>query len=623
MSRHRLGGAPQWRYLASVDVSDKQARGVCMKSTSFVPLFLLAMTFAVSAGEADIHAVPGVLDEEESHYAALVAASARGDKPHYTLSLRQAEQLALQYSHELRQARLNRRVASGRTMRAYGEALPQVTTSFGHQYYRKPDSMRPGNVSAAQAPDGKIDVGVGKDRKDLNDRHYLKRYDWSVTGTQPLFKGGKIIADIRGAGLYRDSVKESIRLTKQQLLYNVRADYYDLRYAEKLVDIFTTQINLAQEFLATTRNRYQAGTITDIEVTRAEVDVSNNQALLIQAENGLATQRTSFLKLLGLPLGADLTLTDGFLFEDFDPGEERRLRDLELRDRPELRQARLQEKLQEKSIQTTRSALFPQVNLTGTYSANNHTWTTETGRWRKNWSVGVQMDWLVFDGLVIHGQIREAQAVLEQYKLDTYNTRDTIKLEVRTALLNLFSAMEFVRSQRENVLQAERVVKQQTIQWEEGAGGLYLEIIDARKSLATAQQNYFAALRDYHIARTDLERAQGKIGEDVFEAALSEVKGVHVVRADERTRIYQRESRMPTEDFFGNLPVPEEAKPKPAPAEQGAVPGETAAPALPAPRIIVKPEGHAAPSRRPAMEIVSEETITVPSAPTRIFPREE
>jgi outer membrane protein TolC len=75
---------------------------------------------------------------------------------------------------------------------------------------------------------------------------------------------------------------------------------------------------------------------------------------------------------------------------------------------------------------------------------------------------------------------------------------------IRTAWTDLASAVELVRSLSQNVALAEEYLAD-----EEKRKGSYLDILNARRSLATAESNYYRALRDAAVARAQLDWATG------------------------------------------------------------------------------------------------------------------
>lgn len=469
--------------------------------------------------------------------------------PPRSITMEEAEEMALRHSYELRSATLHREIAVGQRLQALGEVLPTLGSSLSTSMVRKPDAFRQG----ADNPSGRYPGIAGKQTlHEADNRSTLQRYDAGVVLTQPIFKGGRILASFRKAGLYEQFAEETIRFSRQDILYEVRIAYVNLLLQEKIVSIHQTQVELAREHLEKTLHRFQAETIPEIEVLRAKVELKNQEALWIQSRNLLETARARFLNIIGLPLDTPFQLADHLSYRRMTVLDEKALAQLAEQDRPELRRAKLQEEMQQQDVKKIRSGLFPSVSLAGRYGADIHDFDWYDGAWKKDWSVGLRMDWTLFEGLLLRGQLRQAEAMLEQSKLATRALLDAIRLDVRTALLNMQSAEEFVLSQRENVAQALRYLQQERIRWDHGAGTSYLDVLNARSSFAIAQKNYYMALHNLEVARIDLRRAIGSLGEKA--GALQPVEGEKEEDALPES-LTRGEKRI--DEIFATLPKPE------------------------------------------------------------------
>jgi outer membrane protein TolC len=97
---------------------------------------------------------------------------------------------------------------------------------------------------------------------------------------------------------------------------------------------------------------------------------------------------------------------------------------------------------------------------------------------------------------------------------------------VRNAVLSIISAIDWVKSQKDNVEQANRVLQQENTRWEEGAGD-YLQILNAQDNVANAELSYWSGIFSYKTSIVSLEYALGKFYQDAGGAnrALNAVGG--------------------------------------------------------------------------------------------------
>ncbi len=468
-------------------------------AAAWLALWALSQTGLVGLSQAEEQAATGPTQSDAADNAQEEQAATKPpeekhsepDRPVYRLSLAESERLALQYSRALAAARSGRDVAEGQILSAWSEALPSISGSFSRKL-----------------SDTYAEKRAGIDERD----RWNELYTGEVRATQPLYKGGRIGAGLRAARLFRDRVEQSVRGARQQLLYGVRTLYYQILLQEEIVRVAREQVELADSFLEDVRQRERMEVATEFDVLRAEVEKTNQQTQLTQAENELANARSSLLRLLGLPLSSRVELTGELEFSEAPNLDEGELYHRAQELRPELRAARLTVAIQRENVRATRAELYPHLSLSGAYSGTSDDWNRHPEDWEKNWSLTLQLDLQLFDGLLVRGQIREAEARRRQLELEAADRLDEVRLDVRRALLDIASAEMAVRGQERNVAQARESLRL-TRERERQGVSTYLDVLDARQTLAVAERNYYRSIYDHRIAWTDLALAVGTLGE--------------------------------------------------------------------------------------------------------------
>lgn len=518
----------------------------------------------------------------------------QADAQSVSLSLDQAVAMALQHDWTLKRAEEQRRTVHGEKLSARAQLLPSITPNAS-------ETFSGSNVQRRE--------GVSGGTATMNPRHAV-----GVSVSQPIWNGSMWVQQDRYK-LREQYVEEDIRLTRQQLIAAVQTAYYEILYQNELVDIAEEQVSLAKELLDKTQKRFEADDVPELDVLRSKVEVQTKEADLISTRNDLVNARAVLLRRIGLPLHTDLHMSDALTFTDYQPHNEAGMMAYAELYRPEIQTSRLQEKINEKDILIARADLLPTLSFSGSYGATNaRAGGTNKMTWTQSWSTGIDFRWS-FGGLGMSalGAIRRQQAALRMQQYASFDTLESVQLDVKQALLNLNSSIQVTRSQRETVAQAKRVLDQQTIRWEEGAGS-YLDVIDARSSYALARQTYWRGVFGYRAALVALDLAQGKTGEA---DTHTQVKGHRV------TRISDRE----VEDAFNSFPV--------LPAEGSDMPEESSTPSMQTP-VRDRPLSSRTPAVRPAEHpapatvtghTASESTLRVieshtppPPAPQPVYP---
>lgn len=419
-----------------------------------------------------------------------------------SLSLIDAENMALSYSWALRSQMENRRAARGKKLGAVGAALP----SFGFQ----------------------TNFGGEQNYTDITGYAPASRGNFSMTPSisQPLFHGGKIISGIRSANANTRKVEEDIRYSRLMTRYEIRKLYYLCMLNMKKTDVYRKQTKISKEYWQKTQKRHEAGDVAEVEVLRYQVQYRLKEANYINARNDFNTAMTQLLRYMGKPLNTYVVLTDSYDFTEFEPGNEQELVDYALAHRPDLKSARLQQKIAKEGVRQAKADVLPTVDIVAQYTYGN-SYQTQVERYgdKWNWAAGLQLNWNALAGMgaTLRGKILEANAALCQAEFSIEDKIDEIKQQVRNSILTIMSSIEWVKSQKENVAQANRVLEEQNIRWSEGAGN-YLDILDAQTSVGDAELSYWNGINTFKTSIVELEFALGKF----YQSTQSEVQGMQV-----------------------------------------------------------------------------------------------
>ncbi len=455
------------------------------------------------------------------------------------LSIDDAEMMAINYSPTFKQALTQKMGAKGQRIEAIGGALPSVGLSASTLWSQK----RSLEYNAYEGQSSRA-TPAGRNTS-----------AYSVDVSQPLFQGGAIFSAIRSSKLYEDWVSEDIKVSRQAVIKTLRTQYYYTQYYEKLTEIYKDQAEIAKEYWEKTKRRYEADDVAEIEVLKYQVQYKIAEAQYIKSKSEYDVYRVNVLRLVGAPLDTELTLTTPFEFKELDPGSVDSLTAEAMASRPEIKASKLNEAIQKENIKQAKSGLYPELSAVASWGQTNRfsgaSSSSTLGKrgtdW--TWSAGFEMSWNVLagGGQLVRGQIIQAKAILDSYEFATEDTIDNVKEEVKASVLTLLSSIDWVKSQKENVTQAERVLKQETIKWDEGAGD-YLDILDARDSLAQSQQLYWEGVATYNISLVDLEYSIGKYQHETN----TTVKGYQVVKNAPR-KIKKRADKFSHKDIEDSL----------------------------------------------------------------------
>ena len=407
------------------------------------------------------------------------------------LALEDAIKLSMIYNKSLQAALQQRENARGRVVASYAEVLPKVSAAAGYTRLDEVASFDVGGQS--------MSLGL------------LNNYSVDLVVRQPIFRGGAMTAAMRGARVFAYLADERVRGQVQLTIFEVANAYYATLLAQHLCAVNEEAVKSAEAHLEDVKRKRTQGVASEYDVLRAQVDVSNFRAEMIQQRNGIHLAQTRLLKEIGVSQDSQVTLSDPLTYSPMEPVLEEAVR-LAYDNRADLYQAELGIRLQVEALRIARSKYWPTVDaiFTQGWSRPNPHSSTDS-RWGDAWTAGITVDWPLFDGLRREGCVIQEKALLQQRNIELLDTQERVLLDVQQALLSLRDAEEFVESQRLNLERAEEGLRLAEVGYREGIN-TEVEITDARAALTRARALHFQAIYGHTIARLFLQRAIGILG---------------------------------------------------------------------------------------------------------------
>jgi outer membrane protein TolC len=330
--------------------------------------------------------------------------------------------------------------------------------------------------------------------------------DARISGSLNLFDFSSI-RRFQAARSGTSAAQSDVASTEEEVAARVARAYLLGIRADADVETARANANLSQAVLDQAESQKRAGTGTGIEITRAKVQLANDQQRLLVAENARRSAHLQLLRAMDVGLDIELELTDKLGYVPLDKITLEKARAQALAGRPDLKAQQQRETSARLSASATKLERLPSLGLFGDYgsigsSLINNSLPTRT--------YGLTLQVPVFDGGRLDARRAEAAS---QYRVETVRTKDLkqqIELDVRLALDALHSAEEQVTVAREGLELSENELAQARRRYESGVTNS-LEVTDAQTRLERARDNQTQALYNYNVARIDLEQAMGNV----------------------------------------------------------------------------------------------------------------
>ena len=408
------------------------------------------------------------------------------------LSLADALNVALAQNATLLKAKNDLQAAHGLVVQTRAVALPQVIASGKYQ-------------------DEELTLLQTIPNTGLQSPH--QNWNTGIEIVQDIYTGGKLLAAIKAAKITDQQALAQYQTAVADTLLTVRLAYYDVLLAAQQITVNEASVNLLDKEREDQQHRYDAGTVPHFNVLRAEVSVANEKPKLISARNQYRIAKNNLANLLGYDLPRDvwenlpLNLTDTFDTAPWDVVLPDAIQQA-LSRRTELTALRKQVELQKLNIINARSGYQPTVQAFAGYNWVNSQFKDNSSDYFDGWTIGAQMNWNLFDGLLTHGKVIQAKAQAAHAQTDLADQSRQIELAVRTAYSDFIEAREILESQAKVQEQADEALREANARADAGTG-TQLDVLDAETSLTQARTTQIQAQHDYVAARARLERAIG------------------------------------------------------------------------------------------------------------------
>jgi outer membrane protein len=341
-----------------------------------------------------------------------------------------------------------------------------------------------------------------------------------LSASQLLWDFGKTWAATDAAKATSDSAREQVELQKDLIVLAVKENYFLQLLSARLVVVGAQAVDRAELNLKSAKGFFDVGTRPKFDVTRAEVDVANARVNLIRAQNAVSLARIGLNQAMGIAINAPTRIKDVLAYEPVTFDRETLVAEA-LRQRPEYKQARLRGEAAEATVRQNFRDFFPGLFGVGSVGAGKSQddfrgsiggsllTTTPPGvssTESRDWQVGIELRWSIFDGGNKIARYREAKALLEAAQAGVRDSELQIWQQVEQAHVNVVEAEERIGAAQKAVESAQENFRLSQGRFDAGVGTI-IELTDAQLALTQAQATEAQALSDYRIAIARLERA--------------------------------------------------------------------------------------------------------------------
>lgn len=326
-----------------------------------------------------------------------------------------------------------------------------------------------------------------------------------LSGTQTFYNGERTANNVRKAESQVAQARETLRVMEESVLLSAASVYMDMSRDTANLQVQQNNVRVLERTLQDTRNRFQAGQVTDTDVAQAEAQLAAGQATLHAAESTLMTTRANYRRIIGIEPS---NLQPAAPVDRLAPSTLNGAIAVGLEQNPSVTAALYGVDVAQLQVKIAEGALWP--TLTGQYNIQNqYEPQLLTPKLFTN-EVMLNLSIPIYQGGAEYSAIRLDKETVDQERLNVDQVRDQTRADIVQAWGQLQAAKAQVEAAvRENDAAAraltgvrnEALAGQRTTQ----------DVLNAEQALVNARQTLIVAQHDRVVASYSLLSAVGRL----------------------------------------------------------------------------------------------------------------
>lgn len=410
----------------------------------------------------------------------------------FSLSLNEALQLAKEGNYELKLAQAEVDKMQADKNKSLAVFLPQVT--FSETYVKTDDPLNVFGLKLKQ----KIVSMTDFNPLLLNNPNEFKNYNTKLEVLQPLINlDGFFGRNAAAEGLAALDFKR--QRTENYIDFMVKATYYQLVLTMNSLDVINQALNTAKANRKLIKDYYDEGMITKADYLRGEVYVANVESQKVEVENTLQKVNDNLRVMLGFEKDVNIQPTDTLSLPQISSTNFDTKSILESRSDI---QAYSYKVSSFKSMKLMNQMKFlPRLNAFGTYEYNDD---KAFGNSAKNWMIGLNLQWNIFNGFQNVAGVQKSAAELDQAEIEYRKALTKGQNEIEEAFRDLETAKTKVNLAKTAAEQSDESLKITHDRYEKGMEKT-TDLVNAQTAASDAHLNYLQAVYFYNVSVFKIE----------------------------------------------------------------------------------------------------------------------
>lgn len=431
----------------------------------------------------------------------LAAGNASAQQPR-KLTLGEAIEMSLQNSGKLKIANAKVEEAIAASHEARDHRLPDLKVSGSYLRLNTPTvdlKLKTGSSSGSGSGSGS---SSGNSSLKVDQAAY-----GLVNASIPLFSGFRIKNGIESAKYLEQATRLDAEKDKEEVIQNTIAAYSNFYKAKRSVELVKENLAREEQRVKDFSNLERNGLMARNDLLKAQLQQSNIELSLMEAENNYKITTINMALMLGLPENTELTPDSTGLETTADAGSITKWEQIALEKRKDRAALAARIQASESSIKAIKGEYYPGLALTGGYIAAN---VPNVLTLTNALNVGVGLQYNIGSIWKTGAKLDAAKARLHQAQATDGMLTDQVRLEVNSAYQSYLLSVKKIGVYRKSIEQANENYRITKNKYDNNLVTT-TELLDADVAQLQAQLNYAFAKADAMVAYKKLEQVSGTL----------------------------------------------------------------------------------------------------------------
>jgi len=326
----------------------------------------------------------------------------------------------------------------------------------------------------------------------------------------PVFAGGRIRYGIEASRFLEEATRLDADNNKEEVIQNTIEAFVNLYKAKSSVSLVQENLAEAQQRVKDFSNLEKNGLLPRNDLLSAQLQASNFELGLLDAENNWKLANVSVNILLGLPENLELVPDSSMIDQNFSVKTLDDYLQTAYTNRKDLAALDLRKKASESAIRSAKGEYYPSLAVSGGYIAAD---IPEVITITNALNIGVGVSYNIGSLWKTKAKVQQAEARAKQAAIGESQLNDDIRLDVNHAYLNFLSSQKKIEVYEKAVEQAienYRIVKNK----HDNNLETTTDLLDANTKQLLERMNLIFAKAEAVVAYNKLLQAAGLLQEN-------------------------------------------------------------------------------------------------------------